>query len=140
MNPIQAILSALRNYSNLDGRASRSEYWWFFLFFVVLLLAIFVGSLTWRRALISVWVAYLVVMAPPLWSLTVRRLHDVNRSGRWAIVGFMPLMGGPRHTRMLMRPGTRGPNPYGPDPLRPDLGDWVQRPAQSGRRDGVDRR
>ena len=132
MNPLQAILSAFRNYGNLEGRASRSEYWWFFLFFVALLLAIFVGSLTWNRALLSVWVAYLIVMAPPLWSLTVRRLHDVNRSGRWALLGFMPLIRGPRNTRLLMRPGTRGPNRYGLDPLRPELGGWLQRPEHPG--------
>ena len=138
MNPLQAVLSAFRNYGNLDGRASRSEYWWFFLFFVVFLMVIFVGSLTWSRTLLSVWVAYLVVMAPPLGAVTVRRMHDVNRSGRWAIVGFMPLMGGPRQTRMLMRPGTRGPNRYGPDPLRPELGGWVEWPVQQGRRDSRD--
>ena len=47
MNPIKAIISAFRNYGNLDGRgwsqmvadgrASQFEYWWFFLFFVVFL-------------------------------------------------------------------------------------------------------
>ena len=135
MNPIQAILSAFRNYGNMDGRASRSEYWWFFLFFVVILVVIFIGSLTWTGSLLSVWVAYLVVMAPPLCSLTVRRLHNVNRSARWAILGFMPLAGGPRRTRMLARRGTVGPNPYGPDPLRPESEDWVQRPVRRSQRE-----
>ena len=130
MNPIQAIISAFRNYGNLDGRAGQFEYWWFFLFFVVLLVAIFVASLVWNPALLTVWVAYMVVMAPPLWSVTVRRMHDVGRSGRWAILGFLPISGGPRHTRLLMQPGTRGPNRYGPDPLRPELGDWVERPPR----------
>ncbi len=55
MNPIQAILSAFRNYGNVDGRASRSEYWWFFLFFVVLLVAIFIASAAWNSALLMVW-------------------------------------------------------------------------------------
>ena len=55
MNPIQAILSAFRNYGNVDGRASRSEYWWLFLFFVVLLVAIFIASAAWNSALLMVW-------------------------------------------------------------------------------------
>ena len=122
MDPLHAIFSAFRNYGNLDGRASRSEYWWFYLFFVVLLVFIFIASLVWMPALLSVWVAYLVVMAPPLWSVTVRRLHDVGRPGTWALVGFLPLAGGPRMTRLLSRPGIVGPNRYGADPLRPDLG------------------
>ena len=116
MNPVQAILSGFRNYANFEGRACRSEYWWFYLFFVVLLIAIFVGSLVWTPALLSLWVAYMVVMAPALVSVTVRRLHDIDRSGRWAILGFLPFAGGPRLTRLLMQPGTTGPNRYGPDP------------------------
>lgn len=136
MDPLHAIISAFRNYGNLDGRASRSEYWWFYLFFVALLVAIFVASLAWKPALLSVWVAYLVVMAPPLWSVTVRRLHDVNRPGTWALVGFLPLAGGPRMTRLLSRPGTVGPNRYGPDPIRPEMGvsqsQWLSEPARTG--------
>ena len=122
MNPLQAVISVLRNYANFEGRACRSEYWWFYLFFVVLLVAIFVASVAWHPALLSVWVAYLVGMAPALMSVTGRRLHDVDRSGRMAILGFLPFAGGPRLTRVLMLPGTDGPNRYGPDPLRPGLG------------------
>ena len=128
MNPAQAILSGFRNYANFEGRACRSEYWWFCGFFVALLVAIFVASVAWMPALLSVWVAYLVAMAPPLCAVTVRRLHDVDRSGRLAFLGFLPFVGGPRLTRLLSRPGTVGPNRYGPDPLRPDLGGWIQRP------------
>ena len=132
MNPIQAILSALRNYANFEGRACRSEYWWFFGLFVVVLIAIFVASLVWKPALLSLWVAYLVVMAPALMSVTVRRLHDLDRSGRWAILGFLPFAGGPRLTKLLSRPGTVGPNRYGPDPLDPGLGGgWTQHPIRS---------
>ena len=127
VNPAQAILSAFRNYANFEGRACRSEYWWFYLLFVVLLVAIFLGSLLWTPTLLSVWVAYMVVMAPALVSVTVRRLHDLDRSGRWAILGFLPFAGGPRLTRLLAQPGTIGPNRYGPDPLRPGLGGgWVE--------------
>lgn len=131
MNPVRAILSGFRNYANFEGRASRSEYWWFYLFFVVLLLAIFVVSVAWLPPLLTFWVAYLVAMAPPLWAVTVRRLHDLDRSGTWAVLGFMPLAGGPRLTRLLMQPGTVGPNRYGPDPLRPELGGgWTERPVR----------
>ena len=120
MTPPQAILSVFRNYANFEGRACRSEYWWFYLFYVVLLVAIFVASLTWTPALLAVWIAYLVAVGPALMSVTVRRLHDVDRSGGLALLGFLPFAGGPRLTRILMQPGTEGPNRYGPDPLRPE--------------------
>ena len=132
MNPVQAILSAFRNYANFEGRATRSEYWWFYGFFVVLLVALFVATLAWSPALLSVWVAYLVVMVPPLCAVTVRRLHDMDRSGRLAFLGFLPFAGGPRLTRLLSRPGTVGPNRYGPDPLRPDTEGWIQHPVLPG--------
>ena len=132
MNPIRAILTGFRNYANFEGRACRSEYWWFYGFFVALLVGIFVASLTWSPTLLSVWVAYMVVMAPPLFAVTVRRLHDVDKSGRLAFMGFLPFAGGPRLTRILSMPGTVGPNRYGPDPLRPGLGGgWIQRPVGS---------
>ncbi len=131
MNPIQAILSAFRNCANFDGRACRSEYWWFYIFFVVWLIAIFVVSVAWFPSLFSLWVIYLIAMMLPLWSVTVRRLHDMDKSGRWAFLGFMPLAGGPRLTKLMALPGTVGPNRYGPDPLRPELGGgWTQRSAR----------
>ena len=118
MNPIQAILSGFRNYAKFDGRASRSEYWWFYGFFVALLLAIFVASVAWMPALFSLWGVYIAAMLPPLLAVTVRRLHDVDRPGRWAILALIPFAG-VRLTRLLVQPGTPGPNRYGPDPLRP---------------------
>lgn len=131
MNPIRAILSGFRNYANFEGRACRSEYWWFYAFFVLLLIVIFVASVAWEPALLAVWVAYIVVMVPALMAVTVRRLHDVGRSGIWAALGIMPFAGGPRLTRLLAQPGTIGPNHYGPDPLRPGLGGgWVEHPVR----------
>ena len=127
MNPIQAILSGFRNYANFDGRASRSEYWWFYAFFVALLIAIFVISIAWMPALFSLWGIYIAAMLLPLWAVTVRRLHDVDRPGTWAVLGIMPFAG-VRLTRLLAQPGTPGPNRYGPDPLRPELRDDRSRP------------
>ena len=127
MNPIQAILSGFRNYANFDGRASRSEYWWFYGFFVALLLAIFVASVAWMPALFSLWGVYIAAMLLPLLAVTVRRLHDVDRPGNWAVLALIPFAG-VRLTRMLVQPGTHGPNRYGPDPLRPEAGDLRQPP------------
>ena len=118
MNPIQAVISGFRNYLNTEGRASRSEYWWFYGFFVAVLLGLFVASVAWNAALFPLWGVYIVAMLPALWSVTVRRLHDLGRPGTWAVLGFLPFAG-LRLTRLLVQPGTPGPNDYGPDPLRP---------------------
>ena len=118
MNPLQAVLTGFRNYANFEGRATRSEYWWFYGLFATLFVAIFVASVAWKPALLTLWAVYLLVMLPPVWAVTVRRLHDLDRSGTWAVLGIIPFVG-VRLTRLLVQPGTPGPNRYGPDPLRP---------------------
>ena len=113
MNPLQAIISGFRNYANFEGRASRSEYWWFYGFFVALLLTIFVASLVWQAALFTLWGIYLAAILTPLLAVTVRRLHDLDRPGKWAILALIPFAG-IRLTRLLVQPGTPGTNRYGP--------------------------
>ncbi len=49
--------------------------------------------------------------------VTVKRWHDVDRSGLWALVGFIPVIGWIVQTVMCsLINGTRGPNRYGPAP------------------------
>lgn len=52
---------------------------------------------------------------------TIRRLHDVNRSGFWYLLNLLPFVG---HMLLLtwtvLTPGTRGSNRFGPSPIDPD--------------------
>lgn len=66
-----------RKYLSFSGRASRREYWSFTLFAN------------------SVWIAeqintgaylYFLIFLLPWLSVSVRRMHDINKSGWWAIV------------------------------------------------------
>jgi uncharacterized membrane protein YhaH (DUF805 family) len=65
----------------------------------------------------------LLVVLPSLWIglvVTVRRLHDRNKSGRWVLVNLVPVVGW-LWTLIecgILR-GTTGPNRFGQDPLRP---------------------
>lgn len=86
----EAVESALKyNYCNFSGRASRSQFWWFYLFmvlvnfalwFLVLILGHKLGDTV--RSLVE-----LALLLPTL-GLWVRRLHDVNRSGWWLLIGL----------------------------------------------------
>ncbi|SRR6056300_905590 len=90
MNFGQSISYCFANYFNFNGRASRSEYWWFFLFCTILE---FAGSL-WDASMgdtsgngFMYWVAVAITFFPSL-AVAVRRLHDLNKSGWWLLIGL----------------------------------------------------
>jgi len=46
----------------------------------------------------------------------VRRLHDINKSGRRLLIALVPLVWGIRLIVLLASAGTKWPNTFGPDP------------------------
>lgn len=85
-----AIKTCLRNYAVFSGRARRSEYWYFFLFGVLANIAAgivqSVINATTGIFAPAGWAVWLALLLPAV-AVNVRRLHDTNRSGGWA-VGF----------------------------------------------------
>jgi uncharacterized membrane protein YhaH (DUF805 family) len=57
----------------------------------------------------------LVVLIPAL-ALSVRRLHDTNRSGWWLLVLFIPIVGIFVFLYFMIQDSTPGANRYGPNP------------------------
>jgi len=97
----------LQNYANFNGRARRSEYWYFVLFniIVTVVLAIIDGAtnVPVLRGLYS-----LAVLLPSI-AVAVRRMHDVNKSGWFALIPIYNLV-------LACTEGTPGENKYGSDP------------------------
>ncbi len=120
MTFLTAIKTCFSKYITFSGRASRSEYWYFTLF---ILLAAF-GTLALDIVLASnlglppifYTVASFAIILPSL-SVLVRRLHDVNKSGWWYFIGFVPLVGVLLILYWAVTKGTSGPNRFGPDPI-----------------------
>ncbi len=117
MNFTQAIASGFQNYVNFRERAARSEFWYWTLFSVI---ASIVGALvdqvvgTAGLSLVQNLVG-LALFLPGL-AVSVRRLHDLDRTGWWmlialTVIGIILLI-----VWDCMR-GTPGPNRFGPDPL-----------------------
>lgn len=71
---VGAISSGFKNFSNFNGRSTRSEYWWWILF----------SSLA--SLLLGTFVIPLIILLIPTLTITVRRFHDVGRSGRLAVI------------------------------------------------------
>lgn len=88
MNFTEAIKSVLwTNYKNFSGRARRSEYWYYVLFsilasVVLTLITAFIPQLGLLTGLFSL---YIII---PNYAVTVRRLHDVGKSGKLILISI----------------------------------------------------
>ncbi len=110
-----------KKFAEFNGRAPRSEYWYFVLFQLLAQIAFFIlmaiGAAADSRVLFGIpWFASLffcLVMILPGLAVTVRRLHDGDKSGWFILVCLIPLVGPFILLYFLMRKGTDGPNRYG---------------------------
>ncbi len=82
----ESISTCFKKYATFDGRATRSEYWWFFLFTFLVSVAL---------GIVSEMLSGLFTLAVLLPSLAVgaRRLHDIDKSGWFLLVWFIPIIG-----------------------------------------------
>ncbi|WP_159429672.1 DUF805 domain-containing protein [Acidaminococcus timonensis] len=120
--------SLLELYLNFHGRLGRVEMALrgalllagtglvtFFLMGCVCLFTLFesgVGAI----ALLGLWMlTYLVMMVCGI-SLFVRRFHDMDRSGWWVLLLFIPVVHLAVYIYLLIRKGTEGDNRFGAVP------------------------
>ena len=94
MDFMTSIATCLRKFATFKGRASRPEFWYFTLtvwlvsiIAMVLDQALFGGSASENPSMPLTSIVNLVVFLPVL-SVSVRRLHDVNRSGWWYLIAL----------------------------------------------------
>ena len=104
----EAIKRGFAGWSTWSGRATRAEYWWWVLFVFLLSLIPYIGifaSMDWSTSedgtvsgsgggasviwwLILVIVSLAIIL--PTIAVSVRRLHDTNRSGGWWWIQLIP--------------------------------------------------
>ena len=124
----EAIKHGLRDWTVYRGRASRSAFWWFVLFTVIVSVALDViafvitasANTTASGVLITVlfvvntvvFVVVVIYLGLAQLALLVRRLHDSGRSGWWALIGVVPIVGAIMLLVFTLIEGTPGPNRY----------------------------
>lgn len=129
---MELIFEPFRKFATFTGRARRKEYWLFSLFVglvtgVLLLLANPIGD--WgnpdvdpatlgfaNEAVAGVLAVFLLLALLPSLAVTIRRLHDSNRSGWWWFITLVPAVGSLVLFIFTLLDGTAGPNRFGPDP------------------------
>ena len=110
----QAVSTAFANYFNFSGRARRPEYWYFGLFvFIVGIVAALVDIVLGYPDLGPASVVYTLAIIIPSISVSVRRLHDIGRSGWWSLLALIPIVGIIILIYWACLPGEPGTNQYG---------------------------
>ncbi|MBQ3020654.1 MAG: DUF805 domain-containing protein [Bacilli bacterium] len=97
------MIDTLKNFFkhglNFKERTSRGNYWItvfglvIFTFIIEFFVIGFIGGVISDILGIILSCIFSIVISIPMLSLSVRRLHDVNKSGWYLFVGFIPIVG-----------------------------------------------
>jgi len=113
---------AWQRAADFSGRSRRKEYWYFNLLNGIAFLFLFLFAIPFGEhekpstiALGLIFIYSLIVFIPAL-SVTIRRLHDIGRSGWWYFIAFIPLIGGLILFVFTLLDSEPYANPWGQDP------------------------
>lgn len=112
---MQWYMKVLKNYVGFQGRARRKEYWMFFLFnFLFTILLSLIETMLGLGGILS-GIYGLAVLIPSI-AVSVRRLHDIGRTGWWMLLSFIPVIGLIVLLVFAVLDSQPGENKYGPNP------------------------
>jgi uncharacterized membrane protein YhaH (DUF805 family) len=109
-------LEVLKKYAVFQGRARRKEYWMFNLFNIII--AMVIGFVTGVVDVVfevgvmlnlATSVIYSLAILIPATAVSIRRMHDLGRSGWWILVPVVNLI-------FMFFDSQPGDNKYGPNP------------------------
>jgi uncharacterized membrane protein YhaH (DUF805 family) len=107
-------LDVVQKYAVFSGRARRKEYWMFMLSYIILSIVAVAIDAVIGMQIVSL-ILSLGLLLPSL-GVTVRRLHDTDRSGWWILFGFIPVVGTITLLVFVCLDGEQGENKYGHNP------------------------
>lgn len=142
------MIMPLRKYARFTGRSRRKEYWMFLLFVIVVAIVLSIldaalglgGGLDHQADLgegaasasfnanggVLTLIFYVAILIPSI-AVAVRRLHDIDKSGWWILIGLVPLIGAIVLLVFYCTDGTRGPNRFGADPKADATADLAEK-------------
>jgi uncharacterized membrane protein YhaH (DUF805 family) len=119
-------LKVLQNYASFSGRARRSEYWYFLLFNAIFsLLAILIDNILGLTFELGygvtmpygyIYLFYVLSMIVPVLAVSVRRLHDVGKSGWMYFIILIPIIGAIWLLVLFFTNSQAGSNKWGENP------------------------
>ena len=126
----QALKLGFQNFAKFSGRSRRSEFFYFQISLILIEYSIFYALVYFfgeeegnefrlnEDAQKLVWILFLlsIICLIPQTSITVRRLHDINRTGFYVLVIFIPFFGYILLFVFCCIDSDQGTNEYGPSP------------------------
>lgn len=115
-------LKVLKQYAIFNGRARRTEYWMYLLFNIIFAItAAVIDNLLGLKFAPEVpygfiYLIYGLATFIPGLAVSVRRLHDVDKSGWFILISLIPIIGGIWLLILNATEGTPGRNQYGVNP------------------------
>lgn len=145
-----AYVDFFRKYAVFSGRTSRGEFWmaWLINIVIAFLLGVIGGIANTKLP----GQLYILVIFVPIFAISVRRLHDIGKSGWWLFFGLVPLVGYLTLLYFYLKKGDEGTNQY--DDINPspqnmggsgeapiatkndfEVGDFVRQSREAGKTD-----
>jgi uncharacterized membrane protein YhaH (DUF805 family) len=122
----------LKKYSDFSGRACRKEFWYFWGINIIIsfvhivntvLMDIVPGILETVLGFVNIIISvYFIAILIPTIAVAVRRLHDINKSGIWFLINFIPFIGGIIFLVLLAQEGNPDVNEFGVSPGKGQAG------------------
>lgn len=121
---MEDFLEAVKKYAQFTGRSDRKEFWYFVLLYIGLsIVASILDSIAFGGTPSSfgvasspvsslVWLALLI----PYLAVGFRRLHDINKTAWWLLLGLIPVIGAIILIIWFAKKGDPDENQYGPAP------------------------
>lgn len=114
-------LEVLKKYAVFGGRARRKEYWFFVLFSIIISMVFVLidkntGSFNTESGFGVLSGIYGLAVLIPTIAVSVRRLHDTERSGWWLLISLIPLIGTIVIIVFMVLDSKPGENQYGANP------------------------
>lgn len=115
-------LKVLNQYADFSGRARRTEYWMYLLFnMIFLLIATILDNILGLKFYSEspygfIYLIYSLAVFIPGLAVFVRRMHDIDKSGWWFFIAFIPIVGAIWLIVLCATEGTPGANQYGVNP------------------------
>lgn len=113
-------LKCLKQYADFNGRARRKEYWYYMLFYSLFIIAtsiidtiIFGTDMEGYGPLTIILSLGLFI---PSIAVSVRRLHDIGKSGWMLLIILIPIVGAIWLLILAVKDSNSGENKYGINP------------------------